>query len=433
MTRIKTILKNIIVILGCLVILAQSSINSIDFNGQVSVLASGVEFDFIRWTLNALFIKDIQGAVNAPAYMSLADQRRVVLEYLRLVQQVNQSTAEANRIYADPDISNPDDVAAEVNQQLAVLKEMEGRLKPIAESVLQYQVSKVVGELGLSLEGQPIPPVLYHVSRLPNALIISPRDTIRQDANISLIPEMATKEIVGLEDSVENKLNVSALVVPVGGIGTYPSMVMSTTDLNRLAEVVSHEWTHNFLTLRPLGIQYGASGEMRTINETTASIAGKEIGRAVMLRFYPELAPPPPVEGPLPKSDQSPTPVPEEDSGVFNFNREMHKTRVRVDELLAQGKLDEAEQYMESRRRVFWENGYQIRKLNQAYFAFFGAYDDSPEGGAAGQDPIGPTVQELRGISASLTEFLNRISWVSSYDDLLREIQRENAAPASSQ
>ncbi len=80
---------------------------------------------------------------------------------------------------------------------------------------------------------------------------------------------------------------------------------------------------------------------------------------------------------------------------VFDFNAEMHVTRVRADELLAQGKIEEAEQYMEARRKVFWDNGYQIRVLNQAYFAFHGAYADVP-GGAAGEDLVGPAVRKLR-------------------------------------
>ena len=72
----------------------------------------------------------------------------------------------------------------------------------------------------------------------------------------------------------------------------------------------------------------------------------------------------------------------------------MHTTRVTVDALLAAGKINEAESYMEQRRQLFVQNGYTIRKLNQAYFAFYGAYADVP-GGAAGEDPVGPAVRAL--------------------------------------
>jgi hypothetical protein len=72
---------------------------------------------------------------------------------------------------------------------------------------------------------------------------------------------------------------------------------------------------------------------------------------------------------------------------------------------------------MEARREIFWQNGYAIRKLNQAYFAFYGAYADVP-GGAAGEDPVGPAVRALRSQSASLADFVNRISWMTSFQEL---------------
>jgi hypothetical protein len=66
------------------------------------------------------------------------------------------------------------------------------------------------------------------------------------------------------------------------------------------------------------------------------------------------------------------------------------------------------------------QNGYYIRRLNQAYFAFYGAYAEIP-GGAAGADPVGPAVRELRLSSRSLADFVNRISWITSFDQL-REV-----------
>jgi hypothetical protein len=99
----------------------------------------------------------------------------------------------------------------------------------------------------------------------------------------------------------------------------------------------------------------------------------------------------------------------------------MHLTRVTVDALLAAGKIDEAESYMEQRRQVFVQNGYTIRKLNQAYFAFYGAYADVP-GGAAGEDPVGPAVRALRAQSKSLADFINRIAWMTTFDELKKTV-----------
>jgi hypothetical protein len=112
----------------------------------------------------------------------------------------------------------------------------------------------------------------------------------------------------------------------------------------------------------------------------------------------------------------------QDDPAPFDFRAEMHETRVTADQLLAEGKIEEAETYMEQRRQIFWENGYLLRKLNQAYFAFHGAYADVP-GGAAGEDPVGPAVRALREQSASLADFINTISWMTSFEQLQQAIQ----------
>ena len=72
---------------------------------------------------------------------------------------------------------------------------------------------------------------------------------------------------------------------------------------------------------------------------------------------------------------------------------------------------------MEARREIFWQNGYAIRKLNQAYFAFYGAYADVP-GGPAGEDPVGPAVRALREQSDSLADFVKCIAWMTSFEEL---------------
>ncbi len=186
-------------------------------------------------------------------------------------------------------------------------------------------------------------------------------------------------------------------------------MVMLTTSLDWLSDTIAHEWTHNWLTLRPLGLNYETSSELRTMNETTASIAGHEIAMLVLKHYYPELS-----TGYAIQTVNLPF---RSSHAVFNFNTEMHITRVHVDELLVQGKIAEAETYMEQRRQLFWKNGYAIRKLNQAYFAFYGAYADTP-GGAAGEDPVGPAVRLLRERSASLTDFLKTIAQMDSFQQL---------------
>jgi len=58
-----------------------------------------------------------------------------------------------------------------------------------------------------------------------------------------------------------------------------------------------------------------------------------------------------------------------------------------------------------------------LRRINQAYFAFYGAYADVP-GGAAGDDPVGEAVRQLWEIVGDPVAFLRRVAWMSSTDDL---------------
>ena len=401
-------------LLGVL-LLSYSSLPPGDQLERVRAFSRDIEFDYISWTLDAIGVKLVQSTLEVSDRLSEDDRRQVVLEYLGLVARISQAEAHLNEIYANPGIVNPQNASALVRENLEDLQAQRALLESLAESVLQSQISDTVAGLGLTLGGQPIPPVLYHSTPLPTALIVSPRDTIRQDQNISLKPNMSVDERNALEEKVDRSLNVSSLVVDVGGIGVYPTMVIQTSDLNYLSEVIAHEWVHNFLTFRPLGISFLNGPELRTMNETAASIAGVEIGRALLERYYPELLPPPPPRPPTPGEIQPPPPP------VFDFREEMRITRETVDQLLAEGKIEQAEDYMETRRVFFWENGYRIRKLNQAYFAFHGAYADQP-GGAAGEDPVGAAVRALRSQSPSLADFLNRLSWMSSFEQLKKAV-----------
>ena len=208
----------------------------------------------------------------------------------------------------------------------------------------------------------------------------------------------------------------SALVVDTGGVATFPAVVGASANVQYTLRTVAHEWFHHYLVFYPLGRNYWSSGEMVTINETVANIAGDEVGNAAYEIYYMKEKPQPPPPTPAPELGSIPTPTPPPEPPAFSFNREMQETRLEADRLLAEGNIEEAESYMEARRLVFADNGYFLRKLNQAYFAFHGSYADRP----TAVSPIGDQVRQVREQSATLKEFIETMSRVSSYDDLLR-------------
>jgi hypothetical protein len=151
------------------------------------------------------------------------------------------------------------------------------------------------------------------------------------------------------------------------------------------------------------------------MNETTAEMIGNELGALLIERYYPDLARPVSAFDNRVRRDVAPEPPGQ--PPAFDFRAEMHTTRVTVDQMLAAGKIEEAEAYMEARRTFLWDHGYQIRKLNQAYFAFYGAYA-AGGGGAAGADPVGTAVRLLRRRSPTIASFVNTMAFFTSFEQL---------------
>lgn len=374
-------------------------------------------FNFVNWTLDALFRKAVGASLKAEKFLDAGQQAEVMRQYVRLVSEKARLEADLTQLVSEP---GQKDSPAIANTKLKLDRASAylSQYSYLAESTLQTQTEQTLVEMGFGFGGQILPPILYHVSELPLNLIVSPRDVIRSEYEISLKAGLDSLKKESIEKGVFETLNRSALIEPLGGMGAYPTMVMRTSDLAWLADTVAHEWGHNWLTFHPLGIRYFDNPQMKTINETTTSIIGKEVSLELLKRSYPELMPPPPVAQGEVEAPSVSAPVEE----VFNFRREMRETRVEVDELLSKGEIVEAEGYMEARRAFFWENGYQIRKINQAYFAFYGSYNDIPGGGAAGDDPVGPAVQSLRAKSETLHDFVSRIQRVRSFEELSKLI-----------
>ena len=394
-------------------VVTRSGVDPTDQMEQIRAHSRAYEFDFVSWTLSALVRKGSQASLGVDRYLPVEEQRELVFDYLQLKEEINQLQSQLRAIIADPDQENRLEREAAVKEKLGEKVAQRENLAPYVEQVLQFQLNHALVELDMSLGGQLIPPVLFRTEPNSYALIVSPRDEIRQEANIMLVRGLSLDEIVRLENAIESDLDLSALVVGIGGVGLYPSMIIESSNLDWLLHVTGHEWTHNYLTLRPLGMHYAASPELTTINETIADLSADEIQKMTYQLYYPEFLPaeeatppPPPPDSEAEEEILPPEPPP------FDFRAEMHTTRLEADRLLAEGGIEEAEEYMEQRRIFFWENGYQIRRLNQAYFAFHGSYAADP-GGAASEEGVdlGQELRELKSRTPSYQQFMRLVAW----------------------
>jgi hypothetical protein len=377
---------------------------------QVKRLLAGQRFDFVGWEVKALLGKLAHSLVAPQRYMDGPARHDFFLDYLRLVADIQRLDRGIQRVYTDPGVADPEAATVELRTRLAELRAAEEARQFLAEAILEEQAACVLVDEGFGVLGQEFPPLGAHFTPLPLLLVVSPRDRIERILSLDLRHGLDVAQRERIEERIDTAHDVSSLVTGIGGLSAYPAMLLESSSLNWVAEVAAHEWTHHYLTPRPLGWNYFNDPETRTINETVASIVGKEAGWRMVARYYPELLPPEPAPE-EPEEEMPPSEPP-----AFDFRMEMRETRIRVDELLAQGQIEAAEAYMEERRQEFVANGYSIRKLNQAYFAFHGAYADEP--GAAGADPIGPTVRELRARSPDLHTFVNRIARVTTLAEL---------------
>ena len=373
---------------------------------------AGLRFDFDAWEAGAMTDKLGMWLLQPQRYMSEPQRCDLVEQYMDEIAQIQALEQRIRFIYTDPEVNDPETATTEMVAQWEQLRAEVERQQLLVEAIMEKQVESALAEEGIGYLGQPFPPTGAHFTPLPYLLILSPRQRIEPLAQRSLVPGLYLSQAVEIEDQLDAGFKVSSLVTPIGGLSAWPAMVLEQSDLAWSMEVFAHEWTHHYLLLHPLGWEYDRSGETRTINETTASIVGKEIGRVVMARYYADWEP-----IPLPAMPDQPTSPTEEPP--FDFYHEMHLTRVEVDRLLDEGQVQEAEQYMEERRQFFVEHGYHIRKLNQAYFAFHGKYADSP----TSISPIGTELRKLRDQSTSLRDFLNKAAAITSRQQLLEMLK----------
>ena len=336
-----------------------------------------------------------------------------LMRYFTLGRELAAANDALNRSMSDRTADESARLHAEVDRIAAERMSMRDGVEETMESAL----SAVVQEIGLGWRGDIVfPPVDIRLGSAPAVLLTSPRSRIERQHEALLEPGVT----LAVRERLENQLMaqddaISAGTFQTSGLATYPASVLDTIPLPDAFRVAAHEWTHHYMAFRPLGRKMFTSPEMVALNETTADIIGREIGDRAREFLLGGVAHPP---APIP-----PPPDPPVDGDGrqehFDFTAEMRTTRLQVDDLLSEGKVDEAEEYMEERRLLFVRNGFPIRRLNQAYFAFHGTY----AGSAASSSPIGEQLSRFRKLTPDLHAFTVEMSQIGSYQQFLDKLQ----------
>lgn len=380
------------------------------FDAHLKSIVRPHRFGVVGWELQV-----IPGEIKqliSPLRGNVKDETAAVTEYFALSERIRTLSSEL-AYYAQAN----GNLSAEVTRaELSRLQAQKAAQTGTVERILEKQIRETLSGLGIF---NPVvglrfgfPPVNFRLENPPDLLVVSPRDRIESMRKITLQPGLTREDIESIESRADG-LGVSSLVVGLGGLGaTYPTFVADDGSLQSVMETAVHEWLHQYLTFKPLGFLYmldltglHRNYDVAVMNETLAGMLGKEIGDMVYAKYYA-----PPTDG----SSQNLTAAP-----GFDFNGEMREVRRTVDGYLARGEIEQAEKFMEERRRYLSTMGYNIRKLNQAYFAFYDTYADSP----TSINPIGPELKELRAQSDSLKSFLDTTAAMTSRQQLIDSIK----------
>ncbi len=380
-----------------------------DFDKSLGAIIKPHQLSIVRWELNAfggwvsqIFRGKVTRADNGTA---------AVTEYFATAERINRLVPAIDAIKTG---DRHGDLAS-LEAELSKLRRQNTESTDTVEKILETQIRETLSQEGIfnPMVGLKFgfPAVNFKLEAPPHLLVISPRDRIETVEKVTLVPGMSTEDMESIEDKVD-KLGVSSLVVEIGGFATYPSYVTTRGDLRFTLDSVAHEWVHLYLAFKPLGFRYlleqigiTHNYEIATMNESLASMVGREIGSMTYNRYY--------AQGGTAKTAKEAT------SG-FDFNQEMREIRRTVDSYLAQGQIEQAEKFMEEKRQYLSTKGYYIRKLNQAYFAYYGTYADSP----ASINPIGAELKKMRSQSASLKDFLDTVASMTSRQDLAQRANR---------
>ena len=389
-----------------LAILVNASCVSVPtLDSRLASIAKPYTFSIVKWESKAIPHEVREWIFGKRSNVS--SEVDTVIQYFSLVRQI---TALKLRVEAvNP--GNRQGDSAYLDAELARLQQQKAELAAAVERIIERQIRESLTQQGIF---NPVvnlrvsfPPLNFTFDQPPHLLVVSPRERIETTREVALKPGISLEVVENIEAKVD-QLGVSSLVVELGGFGgTYPSFVGDSGSLRFTIDTATEEWLHQYLVFKPLGFLYlldstGVSRnyEIATINETVASMVSKEIGSMVYTEYYSR---------PRNTAGQD-----QRQGEEFDFNQEMRQIRRAVDEYLVRGEIEPAEKFMAEKREYLASKGYHIRKLNQAYFAFYGTYADSP----TSISPIGLELKQVREQSASVKHFLDRVARMTSREEL---------------
>jgi len=243
----------------------------------------------------------------------------------------------------------------------------------------------------------PVPE--FTVGNFPKLLVTSRRNKIERSDELLINSSIGLEIIEKIESEIEKEENLSSIVIDIGGIAAYPAIIKESDNPRQLFLTFSHEWLHHYLIFYPLGRSYFSDIKMKEINETLANIFSEKLLVNLCSNEF--------------ELKKEICLVGEKEKNEFDYSSFMRNLRAEVDNLLSEGKILVAEKLMNKATYTLRNNGYNIRKINQAWFAFNGTYADSP----SSTSNIDKELLEFFNNHSSIKEAVDKLKYINSIKD----------------
>ena len=375
------------------------------------------KYNLVRWEVSHFMDKWVHKLADLMPWTS-EPSRQERINQAKTFFDLGQRQEELERQLLRPvvfgaEISESQDQVQVLSTELETIVQQRERMRSTVEETIESEISAVLSQEGFASRiGLIFPPVDTVFSRSPGVLILSPRDRIQRLETILMKPGLNDETRDQIESRILREEGLVALVVNSGGVATFPSVVSESGGLHHAVVIAAHEWLHHWFFFQPLGQHFWDNSQMTTLNETAATLGGEAIGDRAFTAMTGE------------QVIRDSQPQAAEDEDTFDFDAAMRETRLRTEELLAEGRIAEAEAYMEQRRQLMVANGHFIRKINQAFFAFHGSYATS----AASISPIDEQLRELRSSTDSLEDFVKTVGTFARYQGFLDHLEQLRVA-----
>ena len=221
--------------------------------------AAPYQFNLVTWEVSHFLEKWLYHLSEffTGGSRSSPERQQAVVEYFDRAREIDLLRRQLES-RTGLSLEERDEIAAHVEE----LERLQLGLKPEVEATIEGMIDHELDELGVSGWFGPFrwPPVDFELTPSPLLLVTSPKDRIERLGDVLLRSDVELADQEALEEEVEQVEGVSALVVGLGGVATYPAHVASALSLHGTLVIASHEWIHHHLFFTPLGIRQLGGG-----------------------------------------------------------------------------------------------------------------------------------------------------------------------------